>query len=119
MGDKPLPIVALDDIGKMVKQIIKQKIYGDVGVASNHLTCKEMATILTDVIGEPVEYVDVDHETYRDFVFPGSNDLGNMFEFKFIHNQQFCEKRNMERVKELINPIDFKNWCKRNVNLLI
>lgn len=119
MGNKPLPIVALNDIGQMVKKIIKQKIYGDVGVASNHITIKEMVTILTDVIGEPVEYVNVDHETYRNFGFPGCKDLGNMFEFKFVHNQQFCEKRNMERVKELIDPIDFKKWCKQNVNNLI
>jgi uncharacterized protein YbjT (DUF2867 family) len=118
MNDSKLPIVAVQDIGKMVFEVFKNKIYGDVGVSSEHLTCEEIAKTLNEVIGEPVEYVSVSANIYRNFGFPGCRDLGNMFEFKDLHNEEFCKVRNMESVLELIKPISFKEWCLNNKDLL-
>jgi len=118
MNDSKLPIVAAQDIGKMVFEVFKNKIYGDVGVSSEHLTCEEIAKTLNEVIGEPVEYVSVSANIYRSFGFPGCRDLGNMFEFKDLHNEEFCKVRNMESVLELIKPISFKEWCLNNKDLL-
>ena len=69
MNKSKLPIVAAQDIGKMVLEIFKNKIYGDVGVSSEHLTCEEIAKTLNEVIGEPVEYVNVPANVYRSFGF--------------------------------------------------
>ena len=71
MNKSKLPIVAAQDIGKMVLEIFKNKIYGDVGVSSEHLTCEEIAKTLNEVIGEPVEYVNVPANVYRSFGFQG------------------------------------------------
>ena len=97
-------------------KIVESKIYGNVGVASEHLKVSEVANILQEVIGEPVEYTCVPADVYRSFGFPGCEDLGNMFEFKDIHNDTFCKKRNIEMVKTLIDPIDFRSWCETNKN---
>jgi uncharacterized protein YbjT (DUF2867 family) len=118
MNESILPLVSVLDIAKMTEYIVKNKLYGNVGVASEHLKVSEMAHILTDVLNEPVEYVKVPATTYRQFGFPGCHDLGNMFEFKDIHNKDFCKKRNMIDVNSRINPIDFKTWCLLNKDLL-
>jgi len=102
----------------MVYNVVENKRYGNIGVASEHLTINEVTNILQDVIGEPVEYTQVPADTYRTFGFPGCEDLGNMFEFKHIHNKAFCKKRNMEAVKKWIDPINFRSWCETNKNLL-
>ena len=119
MKDKLLPIVALEDIGKMVCEILKNDLCGDISVSSEHISCKDMAVVLSDVIGEPVYYVPIDANSYRNLGFPGCKDLGNMFEFKEVHNKIFCEKRNINKVKELISPISFKDWCIKNKSKLI
>ena len=114
MGDSILPIVTIEDIGKMVHKIVEDKIYGDVSVASDHLTGADMAKVFSEVLEEPVEYVPVPASTYREFGFPGCEDIGNMFEFKDIHNKEFCQLRNMVDVKKKITPISFKEWCISN-----
>jgi len=118
MNDSILPLVSVLDIAKMTDYVVNNKLYGNVGVASEHLKVSEMANILTDVLNEPVEYVSVPATTYRQFGFPGCNDLGNMFEFKDVHNKDFCQKRNMDDVRCRINPIDFKTWCVQNKDYL-
>ena len=119
MGSSILPIVSVDDIGKMVYSIVEGKLYGKVGVSSQHLSCVEIADILTETINEPVIYVDVPPSMYRAFGFPGCKDLGNMFEFKCVHNSEFCQLRNMDRVKSRIDPIDFKTWCIANKDNIV
>ena len=118
MGDSILPIVSVLDIAKMAHHVVDKKIYGNVGVAGEHLKVSEIASILSDVLSEPVEYKKVDASVYRTFGFPGCIDLGNMFEFKDVHNEEFCDTRNMNDVKSRITPIDFKTWCINNKRLL-
>lgn len=119
MNDSVLPIVSVDDIGKMAYHVVEEKIYGNVGVAGDHLPCNEIASILSESINEPVIYVGVPADMYRGFGFPGCKDLGNMFEFKDVHNKDFCELRNMDIVKSRINPIDFKTWCMEHKDSLV
>lgn len=118
MSQSILPIVTVEDIGKMVHKVVKDKIYGNVGVASDHLTGSDMAKTFSEALGEPVEYVPVPASVYRGFGFPGCEDIGNMFEFKDVHNKEFCQSRNMEDVKKLISPVSFKEWCVLNKALL-
>jgi len=114
MGDKLLPGIAVEDIGKMAAKVFHDQIYGKIGIASDHLTGVEMAQILNNVMDGEVKYMNVPFEIYRKLDFPGAAELSNMFEFKVIHNDQFCERRNMSDVKKLINPVNFKDWCERN-----
>jgi uncharacterized protein YbjT (DUF2867 family) len=118
MGDCKLPVVTVEDIGKMTVQVMVQGIYGDVGVASEHLTGNEIAQCLSEALNAEVQYVSVPAATYRNFGFPGCQDLANMFEFKQVHNEQFCQQRNMQNVCSLINPTPFSVWCINNRNLL-
>ena len=114
MGDKLLPGVAVEDIGKIVARVFHDKIYGKLGIASEHLTGEQMASILNTVIDEQVKYTSVPFKIYRKLDFPGAAEISNMFEFKAVHNERFCERRNMSHVKKLINPINFKDWCDKN-----
>ena len=119
MTESILPIVSVDDIGKMAYHVVDKKLYGKVGVAGEHLSCNEIASILSVSINEPVIYVGVPADMYRGFGFPGCKDLGNMFEFKDVHNKEFCELRNMDSVKSRIVPIDFKTWCLEHKDSLV
>ena len=114
INNATLPIVSVKDIGKMVNSIIHHKLYGNVGIASEHITGINMVKTLNDVLNEPVEYVPVPAEVYRSFGFPGCKDIGNMFEFKTIHNEAFCNMRNMLNVTKYITPISFEKWCLDN-----
>jgi uncharacterized protein YbjT (DUF2867 family) len=118
MSNVPLPIITVKDIGKMVYHVFENYIQGHIGVASEHLTGSEMATILSDVLEEPVEYIAVSPEQYRQFGFPGCQDLANMFEFKVVHNDKFCKIRNMVDVKSCFEPTSFKQWCIENKDKL-
>ena len=119
MNDSLLPIVTVEDIGKMVHKVVINEIYGNVGVASEHLKISEIADIMTETLGEDVQYVNLPADVYRGLGFPGCEDLGNMFEFKDVHNEEFCNMRNMDTVRNLIEPIKFRDWCLNNRNNLL
>jgi len=84
MGDKKLPGIAAEDIGKCAYGIFKKNrefIGKTIGIAGEHLTGAQMAEALTKALGQEVGYNDVPPEVYRGFGFPGADDLGNMFQF--------------------------------------
>ncbi|WP_457653154.1 NmrA/HSCARG family protein [Rhodocaloribacter sp.] len=118
MGDRRLPGIAAEDIGKCAYGIFKQ---GEgytgktVGIAGGHLTGEEMAAALSKALGQEVRYNDVPPEVYRSFDFPGADDLGNMFQFKRDFNEYFCGVRNLEESRAL-NPDlqSFEEWLDRN-----
>tara|TARA_B100000686_G_scaffold329854_1_gene391442 strand:- start:859 stop:1752 length:894 start_codon:yes stop_codon:yes gene_type:complete len=119
MDNKSLPGVAVEDIGKIVSRVFHDKIYGEIGVASEHLTGEQMAATLNNVMTDgEVKYNHVPFEIYRKLGFPGVEELSNMFEFKVVHNERFCERRNMDNVKKLITPVSFKEWCEKNKDKL-
>jgi uncharacterized protein YbjT (DUF2867 family) len=118
MGDRPLPGIAAEDIGRCAYGVFKA---GDrykgktVGIAGGHLTGAQMAASLTRALGEPVRYDAVPPEVYRGFGFPGAEDLGNMFQFKHDFNEYFCGARSIAESRAL-NPRlqSFDDWLKAN-----
>jgi len=118
MGDKKLPGMASEDIGKCAFGIFKKGnefIGKTVGIAGEHLTGAQMATALTKALGQEVRYNDVSPEVYRSFGFPGAEDLGNMFQFKRDFEQVYCSARNLD-VARALNPSlqTFERWLSEN-----
>ncbi len=115
MGDKKLPGIAAEDIGKCAYGIFKnpEKYIGaTLGIAGEHVTGADMASILSDTLKEEISFYPVEPEVYRGFGFPGADDLGNMFQFKRDFNEDFCNARSIEESKSL-NPelLSFKDWA--------
>lgn len=118
MGDKRLPGIAAEDIGRCAFGIFKSgkvMIGQRVGIAGGHPTGAEMAAELSKAAGEEVRYNDVDPAVYRSFGFPGADDLGNMFQYKRDFNEAFVGARDLERSKQL-NPSlqSFEEWVSAN-----
>ena len=118
MGDKKLPGIAAEDIGKCAFGIFKKGsefIGKTVGIAGEHLTGTQMAAVLTKALGQEVRYNAVSPEAYRGFGFPGAEDLGNMFQFKRDFEQVFCGARNLD-VARALNPSlqTFDTWLAQN-----
>ena len=118
MGDKKLPGIAVEDIGKCCVEIFKRGrdfVGKTVGIAGEHLTGQEMAAALTRTLGKPVAYHAVPFEVYRTFGFAGAEDLGNMFQFKHDFNEVFCGARDPDVARSL-NPSmqTFEQWLSLN-----
>ena len=85
MGDKKLPGIAAEDIGRSAYGIFKKglsTVGKYIGIAGEHLSGAEMAAAFGSVLGEEVRYNAVPPAVYRGFGFPGAEDLGNMFQYK-------------------------------------
>ena len=120
MGDKKLPAIGVEDIGKSAYAIFKRGnefIGKKVGIAGGHLTGKMMAESLTKALGEEVKYNAVPFDVYRKFDFPGADDIGNMFQFKHDFEEYYCGARDLKFSKSL-NPAlkNFDEWLKENAN---
>jgi uncharacterized protein YbjT (DUF2867 family) len=118
MDDKKLPGIAAEDIGKCAYGIFKRgsEFAGKtVGIAGEHLTGAEMASVFTRVLGRDVVYNPVSPATYRSLGFPGADDLGNMFQFKRDFQEVFCGARDVALSREL-NPSlqSFETWLAAN-----
>jgi len=118
MGDKKLPGIAAEDIGRCAYGIFKEgrELVGKtVGIAGGHLTGAEMAAALSKALGKDVHYNAVEPDLYRGFGFPGAEDLGNMFQFKRDFEQYFCAARDPDFARTL-NPAlqTFDQWLARN-----
>jgi uncharacterized protein YbjT (DUF2867 family) len=118
MDDKKLPGIAAEDIGRCAYGIFRKGhefIGKTVGIAGEHLTGGQMAAALTKALGQEVHYISVPPEVYRNFGFPGAQDLGNMFQFKRDFEQVFCGARNLDSSRAL-NPAlkTFEKWLAEN-----
>jgi len=118
MGDKKLPAIAVDDIGKAAYAIFQRGdefINRTVGIAGEHLSGQEMASALSRALGREVVYNPVTPETYRSFGFPGADDLGNMFQFKRDFNEYYRAARSIDFSRQL-NPElqSFEAWLDRH-----
>jgi uncharacterized protein YbjT (DUF2867 family) len=118
MGDKKLPGIAAEDIGRCAYGIFKRGpefIGKTVGIAGEHLTGSQMAAEFSAALGREVEYNAVPPEVYRGFGFPGAEDLGNMFQFKRDFEEYFCGARDLATARSL-NPAlqTFRQWLNQN-----
>lgn len=118
MGDKKLAGIAAEDIGKCAYGIFKmgrESIGERVGIAGDHLTGAEMATALTEALGQEVRYNAVSPEVYRSFGFPGADDLGNMFQFYRDFEHDCLAARDLG-VSRTLNPSlqTFARWLAQN-----
>ncbi len=118
MGDRKLPGIAAEDIGKCAYGIFKSGsgyIGKTVGISGEHITGKQMTETLTNALGVEINYSSVPFDVYRGFGFPGADDIGNMFQFKHDFNDYFCRVRNIEESKRL-NPElqSFETWAMMN-----
>jgi uncharacterized protein YbjT (DUF2867 family) len=118
MGDKKLPGIAVEDIGRCALGIFKR---GDewvgrrVGIAGEHLTGEEMAAALSKALGRKVSYSSVPHDVYRGLGFDGADDLGNMYQFKHDFNHDFRAARDVD-FSRAVNPSlqTFSEWLGRH-----
>jgi len=118
MGDKKLPSIASEDIGRCAYGIFKkgrELIGKTVGLSGEQLTGSQMVVALTRALGQEVRYNDVSPETYRAFGFPGADDLGNMFQFKRDFEAYYCGARD-PKVARSLNPAlqTFDAWLAQN-----
>ncbi|MBM3287138.1 MAG: NmrA/HSCARG family protein [Candidatus Eisenbacteria bacterium] len=118
MGDKKLPGIATEDIGKCAYALFKRGaefVGRTVGIAGAHLSGAEMAASLTQALGQEVRYADMSPDVYRSLGFPGAEDLGNMFQFKRDFNEVFCGARKLDLPRAL-NPSlrTFDAWLAQN-----
>ncbi|SFH16797.1 NmrA/HSCARG family protein [Pontibacter chinhatensis] len=118
MGDKKMAGIASEDIGKCAYGIFKrvQELIGKtVGVAGEQLTGQEMAAAFTKALGQEVLYNSVSPETFRNFGFPGSDDLGNMFQF-YRDFDEVCNSVRDVSFSRALNPElkSFDVWLAEN-----
>jgi uncharacterized protein YbjT (DUF2867 family) len=114
MGDKKLPGIAAEDIGKCAYGIFKkgaEYIGKTVGIAGEHPTGAQMAAAMGKALGKEVRYNAVTPAAFRGFGFPGAEDLGNMFQFKADFEEMFCGARSLA-VSRALNPelMTFAQW---------
>src|SRR6516164_8491854 len=114
IGNKKLPGIAAEDIGKCAYGIFKKGdefIGKTVAISGENLTCAQMAAVFTEVLGTEVKYNAVPPEAYRGFGFPGAEDLGNLFQFKRDFEDYFSGIRKPEFARSL-NPKlqNFRTW---------
>jgi uncharacterized protein YbjT (DUF2867 family) len=118
MGDKRLPGMAAEDIGRCAYGIFKggrEFIGKTVGIAGGHLTGAQMADALGRALGEDVRYDAVSPDAYRAFGFPGADEMGNMFQYKRDFNEEYTGARDLD-VSRRLNPRlqTFDQWLERN-----
>ena len=114
MGDKKLPSIAAEDIGKCAHGLFKRGaefIGKTVGIAGEHPTGADLATKMSRALGQEIRYNDVPPDVYRSFGFPGADDLGNMFQFKRDFNEYYCGARSIAFSRSLNPELQtFEQW---------
>ena len=118
MGDKKLPGIAAEDIGKCALSIFKkgrEYIGKRVAISGEQLTGAQMAAALTKALGQEVRYNAVPFDVYRGLGFPGAADMGNMFQFKHDFQEAFCGPRD-PKIAWSLNPElqTFDQWLAQN-----
>ena len=122
LGDKKLPGIAVEDIGKSAYEIFKRGnefIGKKVGISGQHLTGQELADSFAKALGQDVVYNAVPFDVYRGLGFDGAEDIGNMFQFSHDFEDYFGSARSIDFSKSL-NPSlqNFDNWLGQNKDKL-
>ena len=118
MGDKKLPGIAAEDIGRCAYAIFRkgvEYIGQTIGIAGEHLTGAQMAAALTRARGETIRYDAVTPEEFREYDRPAAKDFANMFQYISEFEKDFCSIRNVESSRAL-DPdlLTFDRWLAKN-----
>ncbi|MBP7146412.1 MAG: NmrA/HSCARG family protein [Acidobacteria bacterium] len=118
MGDKKLPGIAAEDIGKCALAIFaagREYVGKTVGIAGEHLSGAEIAGALGRALGEEVRHDAMSPAAFRALGFPGADDLGNMFQVNAEFDREFRAPRDVAATRAL-NPAlqNFETWLARN-----
>jgi uncharacterized protein YbjT (DUF2867 family) len=119
LGGHKMGGIGAEDIGKCAYGIFKagSALIGKyVGIAGEQLTGEQMAQKLGKFIGEEVKYNAITPADYRQFGFPGAEDLGNMFQF-YGEQEKYLDDARDPVISRQLNPQlqDFDAWLKANV----
>jgi len=118
LGEARLPGIAAEDIGKCALGVFQRgaELVGKhVGIAGEILSGPEMAGAMGRALGQPVQFLDVPFNAYRALGFPGADDLGNMFEYQALYEEEFCRSRDVALSRSLAPDIQsFAAWLERN-----
>ncbi|HEY3884638.1 MAG TPA: NmrA/HSCARG family protein [Vicinamibacterales bacterium] len=114
MGDRRLAGIAAEDIGKVACGIFmagSKYIGKTVGIAGEFLTIAEMGEKLSKALGIRVTYQAVEADAYRQFGFPGADELGNMFQVYRDFEKEVVGARSVDAARAL-NPelLTFDQW---------
>ena len=120
MDDAKMPGIASEDIGRTAYGIFRagdQFIGKHIAIAGEHLNGAEMAQQLGDALGREVRHATVSPAEFREFGFPGADDLGNMFQYYRDFETDFRAPRDVEATRKL-NPRlkSFKDWLQQNAS---
>lgn len=120
MGDKKLPGIAVEDIGKSALEIFKRGnefVGKTVGISGEQLTGQEIADQFTKSLGQEVAYNAIPFDVYRGLGFDGAEDIGNMFQFNHDFEDYFCGARSIEFTKSLNSTLQsFSGWLEQNIS---
>ena len=118
LGGGRLPGIAAEDIGKCVYGIFRRgsaMVGKRVGITGEVLTGDQMAAAFARALGQKVAFSNVPFDVFRSLGFPGADDLGNMFEFQAIFNEEFCKSRDVALSRSLDPELQsFDAWLSRN-----
>jgi uncharacterized protein YbjT (DUF2867 family) len=118
LGGGKLPGIAAGDIGKCAYGVFRRGsdlIGKRVGIAGEILSGEQMAATFAKVFGRKVAFFDVPFDVYRGYGFPGADDLGNMFQYQAIFNDEFCKSRDVALSRSLDPELQsFETWLARN-----
>jgi uncharacterized protein YbjT (DUF2867 family) len=118
LDDKKMAGIASEDIGKAAYGIFKnpdETIGKTIGVAGEHLSGEEMAAALSKHLNKEIVYNNVTPDTFRNFGFPGADEIGNMLQFYRDFADECNTVRDVERSKKY-NPAlkNFDQWLSEN-----
>jgi uncharacterized protein YbjT (DUF2867 family) len=122
MGDKLLPSIAVEDIGRCAYAIFRKGrdlVGRTIGLAAEHLTGSAMASQMSEALGQEVRYHDISPVAYRTLPLAGAPELANMFQFKRDFQDVFCGARSVE-MSRVLNPrlLTFRAWLAANKNCI-
>lgn len=114
MGSSRLSGIAVDDIGRTAAAIFKHgpdMIGATISIAGEHLRPADMAKAITATLHEPVQYLPMIPDAWRQLDIPGAEETGNMFQFYADCEQRFTGARDLAAVRYL-NPHlqEFATW---------
>lgn len=115
-GNTRLAAMSVEDYGEIVRTVFNypiEYIGRTVRTVGSDNTCAEYAAILSEVLGEKIEFVHIPREEYAALDFPGAEALANLFEVQRLYIPQ----RQIDLIESYgLNPVmqHFRNWVIKN-----